>query len=129
MAEQVERDQQKTVSQRVADALRSEIQSGRLAVGMALPTYRQIAADHGVATNTAMAAVRLLRDEGLVAARPNATGYVRDRSSDKDHTEELQALRSELADLRAEVRTAGASLSTVESRLAAAADRLRRFES
>lgn len=128
MTEQERRGQQKTVSRRVADALRAEIESGAWPVGEPLPPYRQIAAEHSVATNTAMAAVRLLVDEGLVTPRPNATGVVRDRSEDRAPHEELQALRIELADLRSDVRAAGASLATVESRLAAVADRLRRLE-
>lgn len=118
----------RSASRRVADALRAEIESGRIAVGSPLPTYRQLATDHDVAVNTAMAAVRLLRDEGLVLSRPNAGAYVRDRTGEIDTESELRSLRAEVSELRAQVRVAGTSLTAIDGRLAEVVDRLAALE-
>lgn len=129
MVDQVAEDpDRRSASRRVADALRAEIESGQYLAGAPLPTYRQLANDHEVAVNTAMAAVRLLRDEGLVTSRQNAGNYVRDRAGDVDTEAELRSLRVELADLQTQVRSAGASLAAVESRIAVVADRLAALE-
>ena len=64
----------KTPRQQMADALRSDIRSGRYAPGEQLPSQRQLAAQYGVAQNTAGEAVKILQLEGLldnpVKARP-----------------------------------------------------------
>ena len=125
MADQLSEDQDKRLaSRRVADHLRSEIESGRYPVGSAVPPYRQLAAEHGVAVNTAIAAVRLLRDEGLVTVRPNASATVRDPDIQLDTEQELRALRAEVSDLGSEVRAVTANLSAIETRLNDAASRL-----
>lgn len=116
-------------SRRVADELRSAIEAGRYPVGTALPAYRQIASTYNVAVNTAMAAVRLLRDEGFVTSKPNAANYVRDRANEVDTDQELRALRAELGDLRAQVRQAGGHLAAVEARLSEVVARLGSLES
>lgn len=51
--------------QTVADLLRREIHSGRVKPGQRLPSELALAQTHGVATKTARAALRQLRDEGL----------------------------------------------------------------
>lgn len=129
MAEQGEDDDGKRIaSRRVADALKAEIEAGTYEVGAALPPYRQLAAQHGVAVNTAMAAVRLLVDEGYVTSKPNAGSYVRDRTNQADPQQELRALRAELGDLRTQVRQAGGQLAEIEARLAALSDAAARLE-
>jgi GntR family transcriptional regulator len=50
----------------LADVLRQQIGTGRLAPGDQVPPYRVLEADYGIAIGTASAAVRVLRDEGLV---------------------------------------------------------------
>jgi DNA-binding GntR family transcriptional regulator len=109
---------------RVAGDLRSAIESGRYAAGSALPTYRQLAATYGVAVNTAMAAVRILRDEGLVTSKPNAGAYVRDRADPVDTEQELRSLRAELSYLRTRVHAAGEDLTAIEGRLTEVVARL-----
>lgn len=129
MAEQGEEDDGKRIaSRRVADALRAEIDAGTHEVGAALPPYRQLAAQHGVAVNTAMAAVRLLADEGYVTSKPNAGSYVRDRTNQADPQQELRALRTELGELRSQVRQAGGQLAEIEARLSALSDAAARLE-
>lgn len=122
-------DDKRPASRRIADELRSAIVSGTYPMGTALPPYRQIAADYHVAVNTAMAAVRLLRDEGLVTGKPNAANYVRDQANDNDAEHELRALRAELRDLQTQVRQAGSHLAIVEARLSEVVARLSSLES
>ena len=58
----------------MADALRADIRNGRYSPGEQLPSQRQLAAQYGVAQNTAGGAVKILQSEGLldnpVKARP-----------------------------------------------------------
>lgn len=50
----------------IADLLRARIQSGQIKPGELLPFEGRIAQEHGVGRVTARAALRVLRDEGLV---------------------------------------------------------------
>jgi DNA-binding transcriptional regulator YhcF (GntR family) len=122
-AEDAQEDK-RPASRRVADALQGQIDSGELAPGDPLPTYRQLAADHDVAVNTAMAAVRLLRDAGAVTIRPNAGASVRNRSEEVDLVAEINQARSEIADLRALAQQVNSALSKLETRLTDLADRI-----
>jgi DNA-binding transcriptional regulator YhcF (GntR family) len=54
----------------IADELRSRITSGQLAPGDPIPSARAITREWGVAVATASRALAVLRDEGLVSARP-----------------------------------------------------------
>jgi GntR family transcriptional regulator len=64
-------------SRRIADELRSSIESGDLAPGAQLPSERQLAATYGTARNTAREAIRLLADSGLVIAEQGRGAFVR----------------------------------------------------
>lgn len=66
-------------SRRVANVLRDAITAGDLAPGAKLPSERVLAAEHGVARNTAREAVRQLADEGLVTAEHGRGVFVRDK--------------------------------------------------
>ena len=114
--DQVDEDK-RPASRRVADQLQTRIEAGEFAVGSALPTYRQLAAEYDVAVNTALAAVRLLRDSGLVSIRTNAGAQVRDRTEDIDTREEIRSISTALADLRATVQRVGSDLVSLEERL------------
>lgn len=65
-------------SRRVAQVLRDAIASGDLPPGAKLPSERALAAEHGVARNTAREAVRQLADEGLVTAEHGRGVFVRE---------------------------------------------------
>src|SRR5262249_11264089 len=56
--------------QRIADDIRGRIAAGRLAAGDRVPSARQITREWGVAMATATRALAVLRNEGLVTARP-----------------------------------------------------------
>lgn len=56
----------------IAGQLESRLDSGELAPGSRLPSVRQLAAEHGVNTLTALAAYRYLEERQRVVARPRA---------------------------------------------------------
>ncbi|MBV9315221.1 MAG: GntR family transcriptional regulator [Pseudonocardia sp.] len=64
-------------SRRIAALLREKIISGGYAPGDKLPTERALAQQHGVARNTAAAAIRILAGEGLVDTHQGSGAYVR----------------------------------------------------
>lgn len=101
-------------SQRVADALRTLIEAGDLSVGDQLPTYRRLAGDYGVAVNTAMAGVRILRDAGLVTIRPHARPVVSDPTA---VAADLADVRSEIDELRSRARRASGDIAEILRRL------------
>ncbi|MEV0698622.1 GntR family transcriptional regulator [Saccharopolyspora sp. NPDC050389] len=127
VANEVQGDK-RPASRRVADALLELIDSGLLAPGEPLPPYRQIAKDHDVAVNTAMHAVRLLRDSGVVTIRQHAGAKVSDRTDDVDIAEELGRARAEVSELRGKVEQVNAKLVDLEERLGSIADQVGKAE-
>lgn len=69
---------QPPASRRIAEALRSAIESGELRAGDKLPSERTLAEQYGAARNTAREAVRLLSEQGLVTARHGRGVFVRE---------------------------------------------------
>jgi DNA-binding GntR family transcriptional regulator len=63
----------------IADEIRKDIVSGRLSLGDAVPSARQISATWGVALATATKVHALLRSEGLVEAQPGVGTVVAGR--------------------------------------------------
>ena len=115
MADQAaEQDDGQLGSQRVANELRTRIKAGEWDPGDQLPTYRQLAADFGVAVNTAMAGVRILRDEGLVTSRPHARPVV---SQPGEVSADAATLRSELDELRTRARRTSGEMAEIVRRL------------
>lgn len=66
-------------SRRLAHELRTAITTGALSPGARLPSERTLAAEHGVARNTAREAIRLLADEGLVTVQHGRGVFVREK--------------------------------------------------
>lgn len=66
-----------TASRRVAVALRAAIDSGEFGPDDRLPSERVLAAEHGVARNTAREAIRQLAESGLVTAQHGKGVFVR----------------------------------------------------
>jgi GntR family transcriptional regulator len=64
-------------SRAIAEAIRSQIESGELAPGAQLPSERDLASAYGTARNTAREAVRLLSDAGLVITDQGKGSFVR----------------------------------------------------
>ncbi len=111
-------------SRRVADLLRSEIEAGKYPIGARLPSYRELMAQHGIALNTAQAAIRILEQEGRVVTKRGRGAYVVERPSPPSAEVQLQELRTELSDLRDQLRQAGSAFTELEQRVAALVDRL-----
>lgn len=68
-----------TASRQLATHLRALIASGELAPGDKLPSERKLAAEHGLARNTAREAIRQLAESGLVTAQHGRGVFVRDK--------------------------------------------------
>ncbi|GHE20261.1 PLP-dependent aminotransferase family protein [Halomonas urumqiensis] len=66
----------RTLGQRLYDALRSGIQQGQLSTGHALPSSRQLAASLGIGRNTVLGAIDRLVAEGFLVSRQGAGVFV-----------------------------------------------------
>lgn len=64
--------------EQVRSAIAEQINSGELPVGTKLPTVRALAADLGIAANTAAKAYRELEQAGLLETRGRAGTFVSD---------------------------------------------------
>lgn len=78
MSEQPDTDK-RLPSRRIADDLRTSIESGELAAGAKLSSERELAAQYGTARNTAREAIAILASEGLVVAHHGKGVFVRSR--------------------------------------------------
>jgi DNA-binding GntR family transcriptional regulator len=61
---------------RVAAWLRSEIKSGRLRPGDQVPSATQLGEQFGVSRNTALRALKVLKDEGLIVTQRGWGSFV-----------------------------------------------------
>jgi DNA-binding GntR family transcriptional regulator len=103
-------DAERRASRQLADALQAEIEAGAYEPGSKMPSYRQLRAAHGVALNTAQAAIRLLASEGLVEIRPASGAFVREPSDGR-----TVSIRAELEDIQAALRRSKRELAQAES--------------
>jgi GntR family transcriptional regulator len=62
----------------IADALREEIDTGRLSPGSKVPSENELMATYGVEQPTARRALEVLKNEGLIVARRGAGTFVRE---------------------------------------------------
>ncbi|WP_320069182.1 winged helix-turn-helix domain-containing protein [Micromonospora sp. RTGN7] len=61
---------------RVVETITAQIRAGELAAGDKLPTYAQLADQYKISVSTAQAALRILRDRGLVEGHQGKGTYV-----------------------------------------------------
>lgn len=61
---------------RVVETITAQIRAGELKPGEKLPTYAQLADHYNVSVSTAQAALRILRDRGLVEGHQGKGTYV-----------------------------------------------------
>src|SRR5262245_3535913 len=66
--------------ERIVEDIRTRIETGQLLPGERIPSARAITREWGVAVATATRALAVLRDEGLVSARPGVGTVVVERS-------------------------------------------------
>ena len=72
-----QREARQLPSRTIAEAIRSQIESGELPPGAQLPSERDLASTYGTARNTAREAVRILSDAGLVISEQGKGSFVR----------------------------------------------------
>ncbi|MGC9667100.1 GntR family transcriptional regulator [Planosporangium sp. 12N6] len=65
--------------EQLADVLGEQIRSGALAPGQLLPSEPYLMGEHGVSRGTVRAAMRLLRERGLIVTRPGKGSFVVER--------------------------------------------------
>ncbi len=75
------REERQTPSRKIAEAIRSQIESGELPPGAQLPSERDLASTYGTARNTAREAVRILSDAGLVITNQGKGSFVRPQTT------------------------------------------------
>jgi DNA-binding GntR family transcriptional regulator len=120
-----EPDAERHASRRLADAIKAQIAAGVYPAGTRLPSYRRLRDEHGIALNTAQAAIRLLAAEDLVEIRPGSGAFVR---SSARPGQQQPPLRSELADLQAMLRKSRHDLTAAERAVAGLLTRLQAEE-
>lgn len=76
----IDPDDPRPASQQIANILRAAILTRKIAPGERIPSGPQLTERFGVAKATAEAAIRALREEGLVVTRPGSGTYVRERT-------------------------------------------------
>ncbi|WP_098959403.1 GntR family transcriptional regulator [Pseudonocardia sp. N23] len=91
--------------QQVAAELRRSIQTGTYPVGSELPSTARLTEAYNVSTTVVRAAIRELRQEGLVLGQPGKAVYVTARPAD-DPDEPASDLARELRELSMSVNTA-----------------------
>lgn len=64
------------IYRQLAAILRERIANGTYAPGTRIPSELTLTQEHGIARDTARAAIRLLRDEGLVVVLPGRGTFV-----------------------------------------------------
>jgi len=74
---QDQREDRQPPSKTIAEAIRSQIESGALPPGAQLPSERDLASAYGTARNTAREAIRILSDAGLVITDQGRGSFVR----------------------------------------------------
>ena len=65
---------------RIAAALRDKITNGELLPGEQIPPIPQLMETYQVSRNTALRALRVLKDEGLITVEPGWGAFVAERS-------------------------------------------------
>ena len=76
-----EREERQLPSRTIAEAIRSQIESGELPPGAQLPSERDLASTYGTARNTAREAIRILSDAGLVITDHGKGSFVRPQAT------------------------------------------------
>ncbi|MFI1183377.1 GntR family transcriptional regulator [Streptomyces sp. NPDC020799] len=106
-------DDARRVNEKIADALRADIVSGRLKPGEKLPAVRQIAERFEVAAGTATKALQLLAKRGFVRAESTRGYFV----SDQPDTQGEQGPSSEFLTIMREIESLRTHLARLDDRL------------
>lgn len=87
--------------EQLAALFASKIDQGQLTQGARMPSVRAVSEQHGISISTALQAYRLLQEQGIVVARPQAGFYVAAPSAPAPGTARASTLHryEQLADL------------------------------
>jgi DNA-binding GntR family transcriptional regulator len=96
----------------VADALRSQIESGALKPGDKLPPHRAVVTDFGVSLGTVKRAYAALQADGLIVSRQGQGSFVRPRRAADESAEADQPV-----DVREELARLAERVDAIEQRL------------
>lgn len=117
--------------QQLADELRTAIATGKLAEGQRLPSTRDLAEQYGIAPMTAQNAIRVLRDEGLVASLVGRGTYVQEdaqvraQENQQHRPEDVSAIAAELRSIQDTLHELDDRLSRLEGQASKATTRPR----
>src|SRR6266542_2972788 len=102
----------------VAELLQKRIASGQYGLGERLPTTRELADEFGVAPNTVLSAIRVLREEGLVSSQQGRGTFVRAvpeaGSSSATPSPEFKLVMDQLEQFQADLQAMGKRLEQLE---------------
>lgn len=115
-------------SRALAEVLRAAIDSNDPPVGDLMPSYRELSETHGVAVNTAQAAVRLLEQSGRVRIRKGIGAEVLPADAVPTAGSHLAEVGQELAAALDEFRSISARQAELERRLGRLLDHVRQAE-
>jgi GntR family transcriptional regulator len=112
----------------VADALRTEIRSGRINPGSQLPSYEALMRKYGVSITVVRNAVRELKTEGLVFTHQGKGAFVRDplpkpgKVPDDQRSEAFRTIMAEIRSLHDDLDRFDDRLSRLERLVAPGED-------
>jgi DNA-binding transcriptional regulator YhcF (GntR family) len=92
----------RTPSVQIADDLRSRIESREFARGAKLPSIRDLATQHGVASTTAQGALQRLRDERRVYTSGRGH-FVGEPGNSPSFAERVREVEAEVRELRSRI--------------------------
>ncbi|MDA2810347.1 GntR family transcriptional regulator [Nocardiopsis sp. RSe5-2] len=101
---------------RIADDLRKRIASGEYPVGGPLPSGKVLAEEYKAARNTVASAIRVLREEGLVASEQGRGSYVLARPEEDRDEQGLEGVVKRLGELQGQVEQLSKRVAELEAR-------------
>ncbi len=105
------------IYRQIAEQLKTDILSGKLAQGEYLPSIRSLAKDLKISVITTMKAYELLEAEGLVTAAQGKGFYVNAQNSEMLREQHLRKVEDALSEAIQAARIAGMSDSELEQTL------------
>jgi DNA-binding transcriptional MocR family regulator len=80
-----------TLYEKLAEAIRQQIEAGSFQAGGRIPSVRESSQNRSLSATTVLQAYRLLEDQGLIEARPQSGYYVRARPANRHPEPEISA--------------------------------------
>jgi DNA-binding transcriptional regulator YhcF (GntR family) len=100
----------------VAELLRKRVATRQYGIGERLPPTRELADEFGVAPNTVLSAIRVLRDEGLVSSQQGRGTFVRavPESGSSVPTSDFKLVMDQLEQFQADLQSMRHRLEQLE---------------